>query len=504
MSTLYRNISSEAASRITLLIASVALIPLVITKIGIKSYGGWETIVAISTLGNIFYASFNATIIWIVSTTHLSQQNGAAKYCGLIISGTCIVLAGIAAAMAIIFSHNIIVLCNLPVDLVSGREWQLCLVGSIGAQGIIGASESMGSALAGLKLSRYPALTRTVAALCFYALSITGITLGFGLLSLVFGQVCMGVLAFSANSFILFRKTRGSVRTVFRSHSEIIRYWLAIFFGYFAAAVKDNGDRLVTSLVASSQFVAFIGIAGRISGLIAEINRYAYVPLIAEAGARTDVKPLLSKALSINSLATGALGFGVLSSCSYLFSAWVGNSSETLLFVLFVITCGTLTQLMLTGPTTAICRGIGHPFLETKYIATTLIANVLLSVPLTYFFGAFGKLWATTLALVLGSVFFVFSVCKTLEVKLRIFKTSVVLCFVTLTFGPLINYLFRTNWLVDSRSQYALAGGVILVTAALLFTCVSLFVFVDLRTISLGFYSTVIAQLRNRFQKTLI
>ena len=70
---------------------------------------------------------------------------------------------------------------------------------------------------------------------------------------------------------------------------------------------------------------------------------------------------------------------------------------------------------MLTGPGTAICRGVGRVGIETTYLAFNLILNLVLTVSLVLIIGPIGTAVATGTTWAVSSILFLFVLHRNLR-----------------------------------------------------------------------------------------
>lgn len=108
----------------------------------------------------------------------------------------------------------------------------------------------------------------------------------------------------------------------------------------------------------------------------------------------------------------------VITAADPLIKAWVGEGFETSVLVLRLLALGMLVNAT-TGVGTTIIRGIGMPEKEVRYSVTGAILNVVLTLILTPFFGLYGILGGTVLAMSVSSLYFHRIFHKTVELAPR-------------------------------------------------------------------------------------
>jgi hypothetical protein len=144
-----------------------------------------------------------------------------------------------------------------------------------------------------------------------------------------------------------------------------------------------------------------------------ESSNFFYVPTIAAAGAlngRGDwagVRSLYATMTAVFPAAAGVVSVLVLSLYDRLVVFWLGRGVPGLAPILFLVVAGNAAAVMLTGPGTSICRGLGKLGLETTYVVAGLTMNVALTISLVLAFGAMGTVIASTVSWVAGAILFV-------------------------------------------------------------------------------------------------
>jgi hypothetical protein len=108
---------------------------------------------------------------------------------------------------------------------------------------------------------------------------------------------------------------------------------------------------------------------------------------------------------AIRSIATLA-GIALLGAPLPLIYLWIGRLLPEAALLLQVIAGGILVAVIVTGPGTAIGKGIGRPEIETRYVVVGLALNVALTVGLVWAVGAWGTVIASSASWILASGYF--------------------------------------------------------------------------------------------------
>jgi hypothetical protein len=91
-----------------------------------------------------------------------------------------------------------------------------------------------------------------------------------------------------------------------------------------------------------------------------------------------------------------------------LITLWVGRSVPEAALILRILSAGILVAIMITGPGTAIGKGIGRPAIETQYVIIGLVLNVILTVSLSMTVGPLGTVIASSVSWSIGALYFAF------------------------------------------------------------------------------------------------
>ncbi len=465
---LLRNIAFEMISRVVVLAAAFAFIPFVIGRLGLSTYGFWEFVTAIATFGNLLYATLAGTILWKVAGSPVHARGATAWRLGWV--GATVSLASAVVVGALVWLGRGTLSAWVTrkfgdAGLTSGPMPAIAL--AIVLQGMAGTGDCLGAGLSGLGLARYQSMVRVSCVLLNYVVSMVSLAAGWGVESLLFGMGAMSVVQLCANGFLLAKVTRGAdAVTPDRarlSGRPTMRYAGGLALGQFAAIVKDNGDRFLCTLLASPDFTALLGVANRLNVLIGEINRYTFTPLIPAvgharaAGDHARVEAVFERALVLNAVATGMLGCAVVGNGRFILGFWIGLSTPLALKILSIVTFGTIAQLMLTGPATAVCRGIGKPRYETIYVVAAMILNLAASPLFIWWGGGIGKVIATAGALCASSLLFVWLVTRSGTLSSRPFKPCVGLALGALVVGNVAAFVLAPLVDVGGRTGNLLA-----------------------------------------------
>ena len=94
---------------------------------------------------------------------------------------------------------------------------------------------------------------------------------------------------------------------------------------------------------------------------------------------------------------------------------WIGAPVPEAPTILRILAAGSLVAVAITGPGTAICKGIGRPDIELRYVVVSLLVNVVLTAGLVLTIGPIGTVAASSASWALGALYFAVLVHRALK-----------------------------------------------------------------------------------------
>jgi O-antigen/teichoic acid export membrane protein len=201
------------------------------------------------------------------------------------------------------------------------------------------------------------------------------------------------------------------------------KYVGCLVLGSFSASLRTETDKIVLAAFASPTWTGYYSLAARLAGLAMEVSNFFYVPTIAAVGAlqaKDDwpgIRSLYSNLMMVVPAIAGAVIVVVAGFPRHLMMLWIGRDVPEAVPILGLLLCGYAAAVILTGPGTCICKGIGRIEIETVYIAVSLVLNLGLTIILVRLLGPIGTVIATAVSWVVGSVFFAFYLHRRLPLR---------------------------------------------------------------------------------------
>ncbi len=278
-----------------------------------------------------------------------------------------------------------------------------------------GLSETLEAVISGCQRSGLVPIVMAVGLIANYAVVIVAAIAGQGLWSLVEGAA-VGVLVRLACARHVARLVFGSVALIpalpRRTDLSSGRYAALLMVGYASAALKDPTDKMVLAGLASATWAGYYGLASRLATLVLEIVRFFYTPLLTAVAALNaqslwqGVRRLYDGMMTVVPVAAGAVAVVVAGLHDRLLVLWLGRSIAEVPPMLLLLLGGNTFAVILTGPGTALCRGLGRVWIETTYITAYLVLNLTLTVTLVVLVGPLGTVIASGVSWAAASVLF--------------------------------------------------------------------------------------------------
>ncbi|NOZ06334.1 MAG: oligosaccharide flippase family protein, partial [Chloroflexi bacterium] len=287
---------------------------------------------------------------------------------------------------------------------------------------------------------------------------------GYGLVGLV---IVRGIVALASVALLGIALARmlpalrigpGALRRA--SFGTLLRYGSKIQVTKLAELAYVQGDKLFLGYFVGLPAVAFYELASRLvqgARFLSVIVTSAVVPVASEldaGGEKEALRLLYRRASKYLVLVAAPLNLFPAVLAPWLVLSWLGAGYNPVVVLLQALAVGHFVHV-LTASGTTLVQGIGLPEVETRFALLLLAINVVLSFVLIGRFGFSGVLFATPLALIVGSIYFWWSLKPIVGVRLpelwgQIYAFPTIVC---LLMGGLV---YATG---VRLSQGTLAGG---------------------------------------------
>lgn len=455
-------------------VVSILMVPLIISDVGVEGYGTWEAILAFAMFGGLFQNAITGTLLWRASGEFANDDYGGmvkTLRMGIAVTGVELALVAIPFFM---FRKEIVELLNIPGDHYNAAIVVLPVTAIIVMIG--GLNECFGALIGSCQKSGAMSIVQTVSQLFNYAVVIICLANGLALYSMMYGMLAAALFTLVLLYFLT-KKLIGKVSIVPLAPGKeeiknMWKYFRSMSIGSVAIALRGQITKILTATVASPAWTGYYGIANRLAATVLLMLSFFSLPAVSAFGVLhaaknkwNEIRTLYLNMTVIVCLLSGYVALIV--GCLYdrIMVLWLGNYIPEVAPMLITLVVTNAIITMLTGIGSSLCKGIGRPEVETRYVIVGLVLNVVFLFVFIKYMGAFGAVVASSLSYVLSGMYFVPVLHKEFDLPKRslyvIAATSAAILLTTLA----VRYAARFFPLVISRPE-ALVSGLALGSAA--------------------------------------
>jgi len=455
----WTNTGLSLATRIVTAVLSLTAIPVVVTHLGLATFGTWEALLAFASLVVIMQTAVSGTLVWRIADAYGQGDAGTIhRMAGL----------GVAASLGLFavlwpvmwwFREPIVRFLGIPGEshVIAAQIFPVIAAFVL----IAGLSQTLEAVVSGCQRAGLVNVVVAVAQIVNYSVVIVAVLLGWGLWSLVVGHATGSVVRL-AGAWLASRAAFGAVslrpRVPGRISLSRARYPGLLMVGSITAALREQTDKVILAALGSTSWVAYYGIAARLANLVTEVISFVYVPILTAAGALNamgdwdGVRGLYRRLMATVSISTGLIVVVVAGLADSLVVLWFGTQMPEVRLLLWILLTGGATAVMLTGPGTAICRGVGRVGIETTYLAFNLVLNVVLTVVLVLTIGPIGTAVATGSTWALSSILFLFVMHRNLDLPAVASQRAVATAVLSAVLAVTVSAASRAVGLPEART----------------------------------------------------
>jgi len=410
------------AARVVTASLSLATIPVLVSHIGVVGYGTWEALLALASLSSVFQLAISGALVWRVSEAYGRHDTAEIRRLMRLGAGACLVLFVLLWPVAWFLREPAVHFLRVPAQTQALASMVFPIVAALILLG--GVSITLEAVVSGCQRTGLVNVVGAAAQILNYSVVIILAVRGAGVWGLVVGQV-VGFAARLAGAWVATRVSFGAVSLTptvpIRTDLSLARYSGLMIVGSLAAALRDQTDKLVLASLASPAWVGYYGIAARLAGLVMEVSSFVYVPILTAVGALNatgdwhGVQRLYTRLMAMVSIVSGLVVVLVAGLANRFVILWIGHPISEVTLLLWLLMTGSASAVMLTGPGTAVCRGIGRVGIETIYLVFNLVLNLVLTISLVLVIGPIGTAVATGTTWALSSLLFLLVLHKALD-----------------------------------------------------------------------------------------
>lgn len=477
---LLRNSATMMVSKIISAAISLLMVPVVISRLGIVGYGIWEAVLAVAMIGAMFQNAITGTLLWKAAREYAAGEVGAVTR--TLQLGLTLIVAELVAVLPVTWVFRLQILDILQVPRDHSATIEYVVPAAVLAVVWGGVSESIGAIVSACQDAGSLALSQAVSQLINYAVVIACLTTGVGLLSLPIGMV-VGAAFTTGTLFFVGRKLLGRITLApcLPSAAEVRALWpymRSMMVGSMAITMRGQVTKVLTAAVASPAWTGYYGIASRLASTILLMLSFFSLPAVSAFGALhareqfPALKTLYVRLVVIVSVCAGAVTVLVAGLHDRLMIVWLGEYIQEVAPILVLLVCTNTVVTMLTGIGSSLCKGIGRPDLETRYVVVGLALNLAFLPVGIALMGAMGAVAAGAVSYVVSAFYFVVIVQTQFELPKRSYHVMAAISVAILAATLWMRFLGGYLPLGPSRIQ-AFGLGAALGSAGLLaFGCV--------------------------------
>jgi len=471
---LFRNSALALVCRVVTALSAFCIIPFIISRLGIAGYGVWETLIALGGILFVLQNIISNTLLWWMSQAYGRGDHETLYRSAGIGLGSLGLFFLVTVPAVWLAREPLTLFINVPAAEVPEVARLLAIYVAVYVAGgvneilaaMVTASQRMGEAL----------VFQTAGRLMNYGCAIGLLLAGHGMGSLVAGSA-IGSVVYGALLVRTLRRLYPGIRfrPLFPSRREIAelyRYTGFMFIISVVAAMREQADKIILAAFASPTWVGYYGIALRLASLLLEFNRFFFQPLIAASGAlqargdRDGVCILYRRVVLSVAVCTGMVFIGVMGGYDRIMSFWLGSSAiPQVTEMLLLLVLGNSFAVILAGPQTSICRGIGRAGVETVYVLFRLLLDLALTVLLVTLIGAMGTVYATAASRIVGTLLFTWLFHHTLQMPVRWVMSAVGVFAVALLLAGVTRGVFSLLAFPVSRGESLLSFSIVVLPA---------------------------------------
>jgi O-antigen/teichoic acid export membrane protein len=384
--SVFRNGRLIFVARVGGLCVSLAIVRVLVARLGIQSYGLCETLISLLTMSSIGSAVVGGVILRESARLVAQKKLDALLEAVRTGIGASLLWGCCAGAILVAVGSRVAICLGVPLDCIEQYERSMMIIALALPAGAL--AEVFSNLLSGLGRSGAGALIAIGCASLGGILSVVLCFSGLGIPGFAIGQVVAVVLSACMGFAACKRRLPGlSLCPKFsRTHISggVLRYAGFLAVGSIALMARDSTDKLLVAGHASAEWAALIGISQRMCIPITLVCTMIYVPTVASAASlaashdRIALRRIHESTSRFLALFAGILGIAVFGLHQVVSLVWLGSTRPALADCLYWVVSGMVFAIILTGALSSILKGAGLIRPELWYIVIGLVMNATL------------------------------------------------------------------------------------------------------------------------------
>ncbi len=408
-----RNVLFNLIGRLWTMLVSLLLTPYIISKLGVQRFGLWSLTIVITSYFSLLDLGFGTSFVKYIAEYHTREDYKAIN--GVFNTGLAFHLALAIAIIASVLSlsDGILRLFKIPAELLPEAKFVLVIATVIfSLTNVLGVFQAVINGLQRMDVTNLIALGMSMPRILGTVLFLE---LGYGLKGLIVNEALVFTLTALSLIFWAFKLLPqlklgwGFYRR--KDLYQLLNYGIKVQISRLADLASAQTGKLLVGYFLGVSPVAFYELGSKVvltSKRLPRVLLSALLPAASEIDAKEDLASqhrLYTRGSKYLVLAAApALSF-IVAGAPLIMLTWMGRGYERSVLVIQLLAVGHLVHL-LTGVGTTIAKGMGRPECETRYSILLLAMNTLLGIILIIKLGFWGVLIATSISLVLSSLYF--------------------------------------------------------------------------------------------------
>jgi O-antigen/teichoic acid export membrane protein len=388
--------------------------PYLLARLGIERFGVWALLgAAVGIVGLCDLGVRNAVVRYLAGDLEVPGRPGEARS---ILSTSFYFYLGfslVVGSMLLVVRERLLALLGIPPELrhEAAAAFPICVLSFLVTQ-LLAVFPAVCDARRRMDLMNGLGV---LSLLVSTALTVVAVERGGGLPAIALAQL-FGVVLYHTLAARVARRMSGPLGISLRNFSW---KWLASLAGFgtrlqlsaWCAVVNRQFDKLLLSRWAGLGFVGSYEISARAVWHVGSIPTLLTAVLLpasshlAAIGDEARLVRLYRRAQRYGLLVTIPPFLFIAVYAHAVVVAWIGRADPLAVVFVQLLAAGYLVNSF-TNAIGFVCQGIGRADIQAKQSVAQLLANVVLSVALFQWLGPYGAALGTSIAMVLGAIYF--------------------------------------------------------------------------------------------------
>lgn len=425
---LFRNTLAQSGSLLLGYMFSFLLAPIMLSRLGLDKFGVWAVTGAVATYAGLLDLGIGRSLARFVAVFDAEGNEEKMRQClGLGLLAVTAVGAGAAVAAALAAP-----LLSSQLGVLSTDEMRIVALAAVGIWTLNGYEDVLNVIGIGKRQMVPPNVSSAISVSLNFAFSLAALVMSTSLVVYALANVAAGVVAL-VPAFFAMRYLWAAPYAALPSRAlvkEVLAFSIKNQIGWIADLVNFQTDKIIIALVVDVRAAAVYEIASRVVMAVRSAAILTVSALIPTAAARiaSEGRQVIGEMYRRYMLRSCSISFPLFMlasvSAPFLLVAWLGRApgdSELLVPFLTLAFMANIT----TGVGSTIAIGAGYPGMVSLNAVLVAGLNVVFTLALAPFFGVWGVVGGTFLALLVGSIRFTERSLKLFGLPLRDFLAGV-------------------------------------------------------------------------------